>query len=288
MIEKNGKIISIVSGKGGVGKSTTTVNLGAALAEEGNKVVVIDMDHGQRNLDALLGVELRVINDLFSLIEKTHSRAQTQVTIKQNKNLRLIAGSSCRTPHEIDLEKFKNVLEELKTSHDYILLDSPAGVDVGFEKTMFYADEVIVVVNPESSSITDSDRAIGLIDSKCNKVLENKDNPDFNGIKKSIIVNAYRPERSEDGEELTIEEIQGLLGEDIKGVVPFEEETRKLSNKGELLFYNKNNSANTAYTRIANRIIEGRILEEEEYNILSSRTTKVKKRVFSWFNKERG
>jgi len=282
MLEKNGKIISIISGKGGVGKSTTTANLGAALAEEGNKVALIDMDHGQRNLDALLGVELRVVNDLFSLLHKTHTRAQTQVTVKQNKNLRLIAGSSHKTPHDIDLEEFREVLEELKKSHDYILLDSPAGVDVGFEKAMYFADEVLVVVNPESSSITDSDRAIGLVDAKCEKVSKGENIP------KSIIINAYNTEKSEAGDELTAEDIQGLLGLDVKGIVPFEPETRTLSNKGELLFYNKNNEANLAYTRIAKRIIENDILSPDNYNILNSKSSKVKRRIFSFFGKERG
>jgi len=282
MIEKNGKVISIISGKGGVGKSTTTANLGAALAEEGNKVVLIDMDHGQRNLDALLGVELRVVNDLFALLEQTHTRAQTQVTIKQNKNLRLIAGSSHKNPNEIDLEKFRLVLDELRKSHDYILLDSPAGVDVGFEKAMYFADEVLVVVNPESSSIQDSDRAIGLVDSKCEKVAKGEE------IKKGIIINAYVPEKSANGDELTIEDIQNLLGLDVKGIVPYEAETRTLSNKGELLFYNKKNQANLAYSRIAQRIINDTILEEEEYNILNSKSSKVKRRIFSFFGKERG
>lgn len=283
MKSKNGKVIAVVSGKGGVGKSTTTVNIAAALAEEGNKVMMIDMDHGQRNLDVLLNVEKRSVYDLFHLIEGTHTRAMVQVTTKMNKNSRLVAASPSKSPKDIDMDKFEKVLEEMRETHDYILLDSPAGVETGFEKTMYFADLAMVVVNPEVSSVQDADRAVGLLDAKAKKVIDTGTEVD-----KFILINMYEPKESEAGEHLDVASINRMLGLPIKGIIPLDLDSRKFSNKGELIFYDKDRKISHAYKRVAQRIISGETLEEDNYNILSKKENRMEVFINKIFRRERG
>ena len=181
-----GKIVTITSGKGGVGKSTTTANLSSALATLGKKVVAVDFDIGLRNLDMILGLENRVVYDVVDVMEGNCNLAQAVIKDKKVEGLHFIPASQTKDKTILDKEKVRKLLDDLKKEFDYILIDSPAGIESGFEHAIFLADTAIIVITPDISSVRDADRVVGIIDSKTEKAKNNEE------VEKFILINKIK------------------------------------------------------------------------------------------------
>ena len=237
-----GRVIVITSGKGGVGKTTTTANIGTALAKAGNKVVLIDTDLGLRNLDLLLGLENRIVYTIVDVVEERCKLKQALVKDKKNPNLCLLAAAQTRDKTAVTGEQLKTICEELKEEFDYILIDCPAGIEQGFKNAIAGADRAIVVTTAEISAIRDADRIIGLLESSEIK------NPE-------LIVNRLRPNMVKKGEMMEVEDIVDLLSVDLIGVVPDDEYIITQTNKGEPVIKNKKAPSGKAYIEIARRVL---------------------------------
>jgi septum site-determining protein MinD len=194
-------VVVVTSGKGGVGKTTSTAALGAALAQHGEKVVVIDFDVGLRNLDLVLGAERRVVFDLINVITGVAKLPQALIRDKRLENLHLLPASQTRDKDALTEDGVAKVIDELRTKFDWIICDSPAGIERGATLAMRHADAAIIVTNPEVSSVRDSDRIIGLLDSKTVKA-ENGER-----VEKHLLITRYHPSRAARGEMMTIEEV---------------------------------------------------------------------------------
>jgi len=243
-----GQIITITSGKGGVGKSTTTANVASALAKNGKKVVAIDFDIGLRNLDMILGLENRIVYDVVDVMEGNCNVAQAIIKDKKIPDLHFIPASQTKDKNILDKEKVKKLLEELKENFDYVLIDSPAGIESGFEHSIFLADRAIIVTTPEISAVRDADRVIGIIDAKSQKAIEGKE------VEKHIIINRIKPELVEKGDMLRVEDVLHILSLPLIGVVPDAEEIVSSTNVGEPVVHNPKSLAGEAFRRIAKRI----------------------------------
>lgn len=230
------KVVVITSGKGGVGKTTSTAAIGAALASSGDKVVVVDFDVGLRNLDLVMGVERRVVFDLINVINNESSLNQALIKDKKCDNLYVLAASQTRDKDALTDEGVERVITELKERFDWILCDSPAGIERGAQLAMHFADEAIIVTNPEVSSVRDSDRIIGMLDSTTAHA--QKGEP----IKKNLLVTRYVPKRAALGEMLNLDDISGILSVDLIGVVPESEDVLKASNVGSPVTLNSPDS----------------------------------------------
>ncbi|MFA7637601.1 MAG: septum site-determining protein MinD [Monoglobales bacterium] len=236
-----GKVYVITSGKGGVGKTTTTANIGTALAVKGYKVVLIDADIGLRNLDLIMGLENRVVYDLVNVIEKKCRLAQALIKDKRQKELYMIPAAQTRDKDCISGEQMKELCQELKKEFDYILIDCPAGIEQGFKNAIAGADSAIVVTTPEVSAVRDADRIIGLLEA--------------NSLKKpELIVNRIRVDMVKRGNMMSVEDIQDLLAIDVMGIVPDDENIIITSNKGEPAAMNDKTLIGEAYRNIAGRI----------------------------------
>jgi len=243
-----GQIITITSGKGGVGKSTTTANISSALAKNGKKVVAIDFDIGLRNLDMILGLENRIVYDVVDVMEGNCNLAQAIIKDKRIPNLHFIPASQTKDKNVLNKEKVKKLLDDLKKEFDYVLIDSPAGIESGFEHSIFLADRAIVVTTPEISAVRDADRVIGIIDAKSQKAIDGKE------VEKHIIVNRIKPELVEKGDMLSVEDVLHILSLPLIGVVPDTEEIVSSTNLGEPIVHNEKSLAGEAFRRIAKRI----------------------------------
>ncbi len=242
------KIIAVISGKGGVGKTTTTANVGLGIAKNGHRCVVVDFDIGQRNLDMILGLENRVVYDMIQVMDGEAKLDQALIKSKADSKLFFLPASQIKDKSVLDSEKIKQLLEDLSERYEYIILDAPAGIESGFEHTIEFADEAIIVVNPEVSSIRDSDRAIGILDSKSKKVLEGGE------VKKHLIINRIDPEMVERGEMLSIDDIIEILNVELLGLVPEDKRVIDASNQGQPVILDESSGAGDAYERIAKRI----------------------------------
>jgi septum site-determining protein MinD len=242
------KIVTITSGKGGVGKSTTTANVATALAKLNKKVIAIDFDIGLRNLDMILGLENRIVYDVIDVMEGNCNLAQAIIKDKRTPNLHFIPASQTKDKNVLDKEKVKKLLEDLKKEFDYILIDSPAGIESGFEHSIFLADRAIIVTTPEISAVRDADRVIGIIDSKTQKAIEGKE------VEKHILINRIKPELVEKGDMLSIEDVLHILSLPLIGVVPDTEDIVSSTNLGEPIVHNQKSIAGEAFRRIAKRI----------------------------------
>ena len=237
-----GEVIVITSGKGGVGKTTTTANLGSSLAEAGKKVVLVDTDIGLRNLDVVMGLENRIVYDIVDVIEEKCKLRQALIKDKRFEELFLLPAAQTRDKTAINEEQMRSLTEKLKEEFDYILIDCPAGIEQGFKNAIAGADRAIVVTTAEISAIRDADRIIGLLESSEIK------NPE-------LIVNRLRPAMVKKGEMMEVEDIVDLLSVDLVGVVPDDEYIITQTNKGEPVIKNKKAPSGKAYIEIARRIL---------------------------------
>ncbi len=237
-----GEVIVITSGKGGVGKTTTTANLGSSLAEAGKKVVLVDTDIGLRNLDVVMGLENRIVYDIVDVIEEKCKLRQALIKDKRFEELFLLPAAQTRDKTAINEQQMKELTKKLKADFDYILVDCPAGIEQGFKNAIAGADRAIVVTTAEISAIRDADRIIGLLESSEIK------NPE-------LIVNRLRPSMVKKGEMMEVEDIVDLLSVDLIGVVPDDEYIITQTNKGEPVIKNKKAPSGKSYIEISRRIL---------------------------------
>lgn len=237
-----GEVIVITSGKGGVGKTTTTANLGSSLAEAGKKVVLVDTDIGLRNLDVVMGLENRIVYDIVDVVEEKCKLRQALIKDKRFEELFLLPAAQTRDKTAINEEQMKELTKKLKEDFDYILIDCPAGIEQGFKNAIAGADRAIVVTTAEISAIRDADRIIGLLESSEIR------NPE-------LIVNRLRPNMVKKGEMMEVDDIVDLLSVDLIGVVPDDEYIITQTNKGEPVIKNKKAPSGKAYIETARRIL---------------------------------
>jgi septum site-determining protein MinD len=248
-----GVVIAVISGKGGVGKTTTTANVGLGIAMNGKSCVVVDFDIGQRNLDMLLGLENRVVYDLVHVMDDGISTKQALIKSKMSPNLSFLAASQTKDKSVLDSEKIKELIETLKNDFDYVILDAPAGIESGYEHTIEFADKAIIVVNPEVSSIRDSDRAIGILDAKSQKVKEGQE------VEKYLIINRINPNMVQSGEMLSSSDILDILNIPLIGKIPEDSAIIDASNQGKPIILNDDSEAGKAYKRVAARFCGERV-----------------------------
>jgi septum site-determining protein MinD len=243
------KILVVTSGKGGVGKTTSTAALGAALAQSGQKVVVVDFDVGLRNLDLVMGAERRVVYDLINVVQGDAKLAQALIRDKRLENLSLLPASQTRDKDALTEVGVAKVLAELREKFDWVICDSPAGIERGATLAMRHADVAVVVTNPEVSSVRDSDRIIGLLDSKTEKAERGE------RMDKHLLLTRYDPARAERGEMLRVEDVLEILSIPLLGIIPESEEVLRASNVGAPVTLNNPISAPArAYADAARRL----------------------------------
>lgn len=257
-----GEAIVITSGKGGVGKTTTSANLGTALALQGKKVCLIDTDIGLRNLDVVLGLENRIIYDLVDVVQGKCKPHQALVKDKRFEDkLYLLPAAQTSDKTAVTPEQMKQLVTEIKQDYDYIIIDCPAGIEQGYRNAVAGADRAIVVTTPEISAVRDADRIIGLLEKE-----ENIEPP-------KLIINRIRSQMMKDGEVLDVDEIAQHLSIDLIGIVQDDSEVIKSSNQGEPIALNPNSKAAIAYRNIARRILGESVplqsLEDEKIGIFS-------------------
>jgi septum site-determining protein MinD len=243
------KVVVVTSGKGGVGKTTSTAALGAALAQEGANVVVVDFDVGLRNLDLVMGAERRVVFDLINVVQGDAKLPQALIRDKRIDTLSLLPASQTRDKDALTAEGVQKVIGELREKFDWVICDSPAGIEKGAVMAMRHADVAIVVTNPEVSSVRDSDRIIGLLDSKTEKA-ENGSR-----IDKHLLLTRYDPMRAARGEMLKTEDVLEILSIPLLGIIPESEEVLRASNLGSpVTLLNPGSAPSRAYRDAAKRL----------------------------------
>jgi septum site-determining protein MinD len=238
----NAKVITISSGKGGVGKTTTTANLAVALAQLNQKVVCIDGDIGLRNLDVILGLENRIVYDLVDVVEGRCRIRQAMIRDKRLEDLFLIPAAQTRDKSSVSPSDMIRLCEELKDEVDWIIIDSPAGIERGFRNALAPADLVLVVTNPEVSSVRDADRIIGLVEAEEKGPAQ-------------LILNRVNPTLTKRGDMLNTEDVLELLAINLIGVIPEDESVVVASNKGQPVTLSNNSKAGQAFRNIAKRLI---------------------------------
>ncbi len=222
------KVIVVTSGKGGVGKTTSSAAIGTGLALKGFKTVIIDFDIGLRNLDLIMGCERRVVYDFVNVINGESNLNQALIKDKRVDKLFILPASQTRDKDALTREGVERVLNELKKDFDYIVCDSPAGIEAGAMMAMYFADEAIVTTNPEVSSVRDSDRILGILHSKSKRAEEG-----LESVKEHLLLTRYNPERVEKGEMLSVEDVQEILAIKLLGVIPESQAVLSASNSGQ-------------------------------------------------------
>lgn len=237
-----GEVIVITSGKGGVGKTTTTANIGTGLVLKGKSVVLIDADIGLRNLDVVMGLENRIVYDIVDVVEERCRTKQALIKDKRYDGLYVIPAAQTRDKSAVTPEQMKKLTEELKKEYDYIIIDCPAGIEQGFKNAVAGADKAFVVTTPEVSAVRDADRIIGLLDA--------------NGIKDpQLIINRLRPGMVKKGDMMNIDDIIDILAINLLGVVPDDENIIVSTNRGEPAVADEKSKAGQAYRNITERIL---------------------------------
>ncbi|CAM4129459.1 septum site-determining protein MinD [Paenibacillus alkaliterrae] len=236
-----GEAIVVTSGKGGVGKTTTSANLGTALALLGKKVCMVDTDIGLRNLDVVMGLENRIIYDLVDVAEGRCRLNQALVKDKRFDELYMLPAAQTKDKDSVTPEQVRNMIVELKKDHDYVIIDCPAGIEHGFRTAIAGADRAIVVTTPENAAVRDADRVIGLLEQE--------------KIPSKLIINRIRQNMVKSGEMLDIDEICQVLAVDLIGIVPDDEKVITAANNGEPTVMNPASRAAIAYRNIARRIL---------------------------------
>lgn len=236
---KRGRAIVVTSGKGGVGKTTTTANLGTALAARGAKVVLVDADVGLRNLDIVLGLESRVRHHLLDVLEERAEVDDALVTDKHTDGLFLLAAAQAREKDDVETHKMRALIETLRERFDYVLIDSPAGIELGFRNAVAGAGEAIVVCTPEVAAVRDVDRVVGLLG---------------NRFRPQLIVNRLRPQLVRKGKMLSVDDVNGILRLPLLGAIADEPEIIVTTNRGEPLALRATTPTGAAYHAIAARL----------------------------------
>ncbi len=239
----SGRVIVITSGKGGVGKTTASANIGTALAASGASVALVDMDIGLRNLDILMGLENRVVYNLVDVIEEKCKLRQALVKDKRLPNLNLLPAAQTRDKSAVNPEQMEKLCAELKQLFDYVILDSPAGIEGGFQSAIAGAEEAIVVTTPEMSAVRDADRVIGLLEAKKDAISQYR-----------LVVNRIRPSMVATNDMMSVEDVLEILSVKLLGVVPEDEDIIVSTNKGEPIAGSENTRAGQAYRNIASRL----------------------------------
>lgn len=238
-----GRVIVITSGKGGVGKTTTSANIGTALAKAGQKVVLIDTDIGLRNLDLLLGLENRIVYTIVDVVEERCKLKQALVKDKKNPNLCLLAAAQTRDKSSVNQEQLKAICEELKEDNDFILVDCPAGIEQGFQNAVAGATEAIVVTTPEMSAVRDADRIIGLLEAK--EEIETY----------QLLLNRVRPSLIKSNDMMSVDDVVDILSCNLIGIIPEDVGVITSTNKGEPIVNDDKSLAGQAYQNVARRIM---------------------------------
>lgn len=244
------KIIVVTSGKGGVGKTTTSAALGTGLALRGYKTVVIDFDVGLRNLDLIMGCERRVVYDFINVIRQESNLNQSLIKDKRVDNLYILAASQTKDKDTLDLEGVERVINELSQTFDFIICDSPAGIEKGAYMAMYFADEAVIVTNPEVSSVRDSDRILGLLASKTARAVHNRE-----AVKEHLLMTRYDPGRVAKGEMLSVEDVTDILAIPLLGVIPESESVLSASNSGNPVILDTTSKAGQAYEDAVARLL---------------------------------
>src|SRR5262245_20213546 len=263
------EIIVVTSGKGGVGKTTTSASLACGLARRGKRVAVIDFDIGLRNLDLIMGCERRVVYDFVNVIQGDCTLKQALIEDKRIETLFVLAASQTRDKEALTADGVRRVLDELiADGFDYILCDSPAGIEKGAHLAMYFADRAIVVVNPEVSSVRDSDRILGLLASKTKRA--------ENGgarVQEHLLLTRYSPRRVATGEMMSVEDVKEILGIDVIGVVPESPDVLAASNAGTPVILNEESDVSDAYddavTRLLGDTVPLRFIDEPKKGFLA-------------------
>ncbi len=257
----SGRVIVITSGKGGVGKTTASANIGTALAKAGNKVVLIDTDLGLRNLDLLLGLENRIVYTIVDVVEERCKLKQALVKDKKNPNLCLLAAAQTRDKSAVTEEQLKDICEKLQKDYDFILVDCPAGIEQGFQNAIAGATEAIVVTTPEMSAVRDADRIIGLLEAK--EEMESY----------RLLLNRVRPNLIKSKDMMSVEDVVEILSADLIGIIPEDTGIITSTNKGEPIVNDEKSLAGRAYMNVARRIMG----EEVDFMNLEEETSVVAK-----------
>ncbi|MDB5741880.1 MAG: septum site-determining protein MinD [Polaromonas sp.] len=245
------KIIVVTSGKGGVGKTTTSASFSTGLALRGHKTAVIDFDVGLRNLDLIMGCERRVVYDLINVIQGEATLNQALIKDKQCPDLYVLAASQTRDKDALTIEGVKKVLDDLAAmDFEYIICDSPAGIETGALMAMHFADEALVVTNPEVSSVRDSDRILGMLSSKTQRAIDGGE-----PIKEHLLITRYNPSRVDQGQMLSLEDIQDILRIKLIGVIPESESVLQASNQGVPAVHMQGSDVSEAYKDVIDRFL---------------------------------
>ena len=245
------KIIVVTSGKGGVGKTTTSASFATGLAMRGKKTAVIDFDVGLRNLDLIMGCERRVVYDFVNVINKEATLKQALIRDKNVDTLHILAASQTRDKDALTEEGVERVLTELAEDFDYIICDSPAGIERGAFLAMYYADEALVVTNPEVSSVRDSDRVLGILASKSQRAEKKGDQR----VKEHLVLTRYNPARVSKGEMLSVDDVKEILAIPLLGIIPESSTVLTSSNSGEPVIKDPTSEAGQAYTDLVARFL---------------------------------
>jgi septum site-determining protein MinD len=245
-----GEIIVVTSGKGGVGKTTTSASLACGFAKRGKKTAVVDFDIGLRNLDLIMGCERRVVYDFVNVINGDCTLKQALIRDKRFDNLYVLAASQTKDKDALTQDGVERVVEELRGEFDIVICDSPAGIERGAFYAMYFADRAVVVVNPEVSSVRDSDRALGIMSSKSRRA-EQGQTP----IKEHLLLTRYSPERVEKGDMMSVADVEEILGVKVIGVIPEAPEVLSASNSGVPVILDEQSDAGQAYTDAIARLL---------------------------------
>lgn len=245
-----------------MGKTTTSASIGTGLAQRGHKTVIIDFDVGLRNLDLIMGCERRVVYDFVNVINGEANLKQTLIKDKRVDNLYILPASQTRDKDALTQEGVEKVLDELSEDFDFIVCDSPAGIERGAQMALYFADMAVVVTNPEVSSVRDSDRILGILQSKSRKAEKGE------VVEEKLLLTRYNPERVEEGEMLSVEDVKEILAIELLGVIPESEAVLKASNQGSPVILDSDSNSGQAYADAVGRLfgeeIEHRFLDVEK------------------------
>ena len=265
------KIIVVTSGKGGVGKTTTSASISTGIAKRGHKTVVIDFDVGLRNLDLIMNCERRVVFDFINVIQGEASLNQALIRDKRVNTLSILPASQTRGKEALTKEGVERVINELAQTFDYIICDSPAGIEHGAQMALYFADEAIVITNPEVSSVRDSDRILGILQSESRRAEKGQD-----PVKEHLLVTRYNPVRVERGEMLSVTDIEEILAIPLMGVIPESQIVLNSSNQGIPVILETESDAGQAYDDAVARLLG----EEREHRFMTAQRKGFISRIF--------